>query len=463
MDGTRTSHLRDLDVHHLIHPLTNWREHQTLGPVIIAEGRGATVLDTEGRSYIDGSACLWNVNVGHGRGELAEVAAAQMKRLAYSPLFTSLSHEPAIALAAKLAEITPGDLSATLFVTGGSEANDTAFKLVRYYWRLKGQPERVKIISRLGGYHGLTIAATAATGIPAFWERFQPLAPGFLHVSAPNTYAMGVSPAECTRLCAEELEHTISREGPETVAAFIAEPVQGTGGVIVPPEDYLSRIYEICRRHGVLCIADEVITGFGRLGSFFGVTQWNVLPDVMTVAKGITSGYAPLAGVIVRGPLFEELTRLSPDAPFMHGFTYTGHPVGCAVALANIAIIERERLVENAARVGRILVDALHASLDNHPLVGDIRGRGLMAGVELVSDRATRTKFPVDQTVGRRVARDAIRRGVLFRPLPGDVIAMSPPLIVTEAQVHQMVDVLRGALDATLDSLTREGALVARS
>jgi len=454
-----TDQLREMDIQHLIHPLTNWREHRASGPVIFAEGRGATLIDTEGRTYIDGSACLWNVNVGHGRAELAEVAAQQMKHLAYSPLFTSLSHEPAIALAAKLAEITPGDLGAALFASGGSEANDTAFKLVRYYWRRKGFPERVKIIARLGGYHGLTIATTAATGIPAYWEQFQPLAPGFLHVSAPNAYAQGVSPAECTRRCAEELERTIRREGPETVAAFIAEPVQGTGGVVVPPEDYLGKIFEICHRHGILVIADEVITGFGRLGSFFGVERWRVVPDIMVVAKGITSGYFPFAAVVLRRPLFEELIELAPDAPFMHGFTYSGHPVGCAVALANIAILERERLAENAARVGRILLDALHASLDAHPLVGEVRGCGLMAGVELVKDRAARAKFPADLTVGRRVVREAVRRGVLFRPLPGDVIAMSPPLVVTDAQTAQMVDVLRGALDATLEALTREGAL----
>ena len=454
-----TAQLREMDVQHLIHPLTNWREHRAIGPVIFAEGRGATLIDTEGRTYIDGSACLWNVNVGHGRAELAEVAAQQMKHLAYSPLFTSLSHEPAISLAAKLAEITPGDLGAALFASGGSEANDTAFKLVRYYWRRKGFPERVKIIARLGGYHGLTIATTAATGIPAYWEQFQPLAPGFLHVSAPNAYAQGVSPAECTRRCAEELERTIRREGPETVAAFIAEPVQGTGGVVVPPEDYLGKIFEICHRHGILVIADEVITGFGRLGSFFGVERWRVVPDIMVVAKGITSGYFPFAAVVLRRPLFEELIELAPDAPFMHGFTYSGHPVGCAVALANIAILERERLAENAARVGRILLDALHASLDAHPLVGEVRGCGLMAGVELVKDRAARAKFPAGLTVGRRVVREAVRRGVLFRPLPGDVIAMSPPLVVTDAQAAQMVDALRGALDATLESLTREGTL----
>ena len=454
-----TAQLREMDVQHLIHPLTNWREHRAIGPVIFAEGRGATLIDTEGRTYIDGSACLWNVNVGHGRAELAEIAAHQMKHLAYSPLFTSLSHEPAISLAAKLAEITPGDLGAALFASGGSEANDTAFKLVRYYWRRKGFPERVKIIARLGGYHGLTIATTAATGIPAYWEQFQPLAPGFLHVSAPNAYAQGVSPAECTRRCAEELERTIRREGPETVAAFIAEPVQGTGGVVVPPEDYLGKIFEICHRHGILVIADEVITGFGRLGSFFGVERWRVVPDIMVVAKGITSGYFPFAAVVLRRPLFEELIELAPDAPFMHGFTYSGHPVGCAVALANIAILERERLAENAARVGRILLDALHASLDAHPLVGEVRGCGLMAGVELVKDRAARAKFPADLTVGRRVVREAVRRGVLFRPLPGDVIAMSPPLVVTDAQAAQMVDALRGALDATLESLTREGTL----
>ena len=454
-----TAQLREMDVQHLIHPLTNWREHRAIGPVIFAEGRGATLIDTEGRTYIDGSACLWNVNVGHGRAELAEVAAQQMKHLAYSPLFTSLSHEPAISLAAKLAEITPGDLGAALFASGGSEANDTAFKLVRYYWRRKGFPERVKIIARYGGYHGLTIATTAATGIPAYWEQFQPLAPGFLHVSAPNAYAQGVSPAECTRRCAEELERTIQREGPETVAAFIAEPVQGTGGVVVPPEDYLGKIFEICRRYGILVIADEVITGFGRLGSFFGVERWRVVPDIMVVAKGITSGYFPFAAVVLRRPLFEELIELAPDAPFMHGFTYSGHPVGCAVALANIAILERERLAENAARVGRILLDALHASLDAHPLVGEVRGCGLMAGVELVKDRDARAKFPAGLTVGRRVVREAVRRGVLFRPLPGDVIAMSPPLVVTDAQTAQMVDVLRGALDATLEALTREGAL----
>jgi adenosylmethionine-8-amino-7-oxononanoate aminotransferase len=459
MDATRTARLREQDIHHLIHPLTNWREHQSIGPVIFAEGRGATLIDNAGRAYIDGSACLWNVNVGHGRAELAEIAAEQMKRLAYSPLFTSLSHEPAIALAAKLAAMTPGDLGATLFSSGGSEANDTAFKLVRYYWRLKGYPERIKIISRYGGYHGLTIATTAATGIPAYWEQFQPLAPGFLHVQPPNTYATGTTPNECTRRCAEELEATITREGPETVAAFIAEPVQGTGGVIVPPEDYLPRIYEICHRYGVLCIADEVITGFGRLGSLFGVEQWHVVPDIMVVAKGISSGYFPLAAAILRRPLFEELTSLAPDGPFMHGFTYSGHPVGCAVALGNIAILERERLPENAARVGRVLLNVLHESLDDHPLVGDVRGRGLMAGVEIVKDRAARTKFPVNQAIGRRVVREAVQRGVLFRPLPGDVIAMSPPLVISDAQAVQMVETLRGALDATLDGLTHEGAV----
>jgi adenosylmethionine-8-amino-7-oxononanoate aminotransferase len=456
MDATRTARLREQDIHHLIHPLTNWREHQSAGPVIFAEGRGATLIDNEGRTYIDGSACLWNVNIGHGRAELAEIAAEQMKRLGYSPLFTSASHEPAIALAAKLAEMTPGDLGAALFASGGSEANDTTFKLVRYYWRLKGQPERVKIISRHGGYHGLTIATTAATGIPAYWEQFQPLAPGFLHVSPPNTYATGTTPDECTRRCTDELEATIAREGPDTIAAFIAEPVQGTGGVIVPPDDYLPRMYEVCHRHGVLCIADEVITGFGRLGTTFGVEQWHVLPDIMVVAKGITSGYFPLAAAILRQPLFDELIGLAPDGPFMHGFTYSGHPVGCAVALGNIAILERERLAENAARIGRVLLDALHESLDDHPLVGDVRGRGLMAGVELVKHRGSRTKFPGHQAIGRRVVREAVRRGVLFRPLPGDVIAMSPPLVVTEPQVVQMVETLRGALDATLDALARE-------
>ena len=457
--SAQTPRLPDLDVRHVIHPLTNWREHLSLGPVILAEGRGATLIDTQGRTYIDGSAGLWTVAAGHGRAELAEIAAAQMRRLPYGTLFSGLSNEPAIALAAKLAEITPGDLGAALFASGGSEANETAFKLVRYYWRLRGQPERVKVIARYGGYHGLTIAATAATGIPAYWEQFQPLAPGFIHVSAPHPYAQAASPDECTRRCADELEETLEREDPETVAAFIAEPVLGTGGVAVPPDDYLARMYEICRRYGVLCLADEVITGFGRLGSFFGVQQWNVVPDIMVLAKGITSGYFPLAAVVLRRPLYDELLELAPDGPFMHGYTYSGHPVGCAVALGNIAVLERERLPEHAAGVGRVLLEGLRSALAEHPLVGDVRGRGLMIGVELVRDRAARTKFPAHQLVGRRVMREAIQRGVFFRALPGDVIAMSPPLVVTESEAGRMVDALRGALDAVAESLNRDGEL----
>jgi adenosylmethionine-8-amino-7-oxononanoate aminotransferase len=278
-------------------------------------------------------------------------------------------------------------------------------------------------------------------------------------VSSPNPYAEGVSPDECTRRCAEELEATLEREDPETVAAFIAEPVLGTGGVVVPPDDYLPRMYEICRRHGVLCIADEVITGFGRLGSFFGVQQWNVVPDIMVLAKGITSGYFPLAAVVLRRPLYDELLELAPNGPFMHGYTYSGHPVGCAVALGNIAILERERLPENAARVGRGLLEGLRSALAEQPLVGDVRGRGLMIGVELVRDRAARTKFPANWFVGRRVMREAIQRGVFFRALPGDVIAMSPPLVVTKSEAGRMVEALRGALDAVSESLSREGAL----
>ncbi len=313
--ATAWNRLGELDVQHVVHPLTNLHDHQMRGPLIWDRGEGIYLYDTNGKRYIDAAAGMWNVNVGHGRAELAEVAATQMGRLEYASSFGGASNQPSIELADRVARLTPGDLTTILFTAGGSESNDSAFKLARLFWKQRGMPEKRTIIGRYMGYHGLTLATTQATGIPRYWELVEPGVDGFAHVSAPYHYrhGEGLSEAEFVAKLAAELEETIARLGADTIAAFIAEPIMGTGGVIVPPSEYFPRVREICDRHDILLIADEVITGFGRTGMWFAMEQWHVVPDIMTVAKGISSGYVPLGGVIlsdrVREPIYGD-----PDA-----------------------------------------------------------------------------------------------------------------------------------------------------
>jgi putrescine---pyruvate transaminase len=445
---TEQDRLADLDIQHVLHPLTNLHAHRVQGPLIWESGDGIYLTDTHGNRYIDAAAGMWNVNIGHGRQELAEVAAMQMSKLAYASSFGGASNSPSIELATRLASLMPGDLDTVLFTAGGSESNDSAFKLARLYWKQLGRPNKRTIIGRYMGYHGLTLATTQATGIPRYWDLVDPGVEGFVHVSPPYAFrdAQGLSESEYVETLATELEETINRLGADTIAAMIAEPIMGTGGVIVPPEGYFARVHEICDRNDILLIADEVITGFGRTGTWFGVDQWGLVPDIMTIAKGVSSGYLPLGGVVlserVREPLYSDASLT-----LMHGFTYTGHPVACAVAVRNIDILERERLVERSARVGSYFLDRLQEVGSRHSNVGEVRGRGMMIGVEFVLDSITRAEVAIEDRLAPKVSRAALDRGLICRPMPGsDVLAFSPPLIADEADIDHLCNILDEAI-----------------
>ena len=437
---------------HLIHPLHSVATHDSLGPLVLVRGQGVLVYDSAGREYVDGLSSLWNVNVGHGRAELGQAAAEQMSKLAFASAYVGMTNEPAVRLAERLASLAYPKLNTVFFASGGAEANESAFKLVRSYWKIKGKPGKVKIIARRFGYHGVTIAAMSATGIPAYWPLFEPRAPGFLHVAPPYCYRceLGKTPGNCAIDCADDLEAAILREGPETVAAFIAEPVQGAGGVIPPPAEYFPRVREVCDRHGVLFIADEVITGFGRTGRWFALDHWGVQPDVMSFAKGVTSAYIPLGGIIMSDEIADTIRSLPPDQAWMHAYTYSGHPTSCAVGLANLDIIEREGLVPRAAEMGKRLIDGLR-TLEALPAVGEVRGLGLMAAVELVADKATRASYPASARVGTRVLKAAAERGVLLR-VRGDVVMLAPPLVISAEQVDRVVDTVGAAIRAVTGS-----------
>jgi putrescine---pyruvate transaminase len=454
MDPTETSRLSELDETHWLHP-----QGDLDGPVgtvprlMFGSGSGSTLYDVQGRPFLDAMAGLWNVNVGYGRGELADAAAAQMRELPFVSAYGGFGHAPGALLSAKLAELAPGDLGVTYFASGGGEANDSAYKIARLHWKLRGQPEKTQIVSRMRGYHGLTYGATSATGLPNFWDGVGPLAPGFHHAPAPHPYRYEGegSPGEGY---ARALERVIEELGPETVAAVVAEPVQGAGGVIVPPADYFGRVREICDRHQVLLIADEVITGFGRTGRWFAMEHYGVQADLMVFAKGVTSGYLPLSGVMMTHAVYDVLRTL--HGIFPHGFTYSAHPTACAVALRNLRIIEEEGLVERARAMGELLRPALE-DLRRHELVGDVRSLGLIGGIELVRDRATRESFEPSAGVGRRVMLAAMEEGVLVRALGGDVLAMSPPLVITEAELTRTVETLGRAIGRVTEELSRSG------
>jgi putrescine aminotransferase len=446
------------DQEHLIHPLHHPTDNAE--PIIYVRGRGATIADIGGHEYLDGLSGLWNVNVGHGRAELAEAAARQMKDLAYFSGYVGSSSIPAITLASKLVELA-GDVHAVFFTTGGAEANESAFKTARFYWKARGKPDKVKIIARQHAYHGVTLQAMSATGMAAYWKMFEPRVPGFVHIQTCYPYRFqGARPGETVgQAAARELEEAILREGPDTVAAFIAEPIHGGGGVIYPSDDYFPLVREVCSRHDVLFIADEVITGFCRTGRWFATSHWNVVPDIRAFAKGVTSGYLPLGGIMVSRAIKDAIDNVKPDDRWMHAYTYSGHPTCCAVALRNLEIMETERLADNAARMGQRLHEGLRAALGDHPHAGDIRGgKGLLAAVELVEDRGSKRNFPPDKKVGPRVQAEMMKRGLVTRvrpspgphPSPGDAVFFAPPLVVTAAEVDRLVSVTRDALKAVL-------------
>lgn len=454
MVATRAEEITRQDLAHLIHPLYHPEEHAH--PVIFVEGRGAILKDIEGNEYIDGLSCLWNVNIGHGRTELAEAAAEQMRKLAFVTSYTGSTNIPAVQLAEKLAALCYPKLNSVYFTTGGAESNESAFKTVRFYWKAKGRPEKVKVIARYFAYHGVTLAAMSATGIPAYWKMFEPRVPNFVHIDPPyrlRSPFADLPDDEFGIRTADLLEEAILREGPETVAAFIAEPVQGAGGVIVPPRTYFPRIREICDKYEVLLIADEVITGFGRTGKWFALEHWGIQPDIMSFAKGVTSAALPLGGIIVSDDIRDTINSVPSESKYMHAATYSGHPTCCAVGLRNLQILEEERLVERAARMGERLLSGLQ-QLWEIPIVGDVRGLGLMAAVELVADREKREFFDPALKVGDRVFAELKRRGVYTR-VRGDAICFAPPLVITEDQVDRLVEATRDAIRAVAASLGR--------
>lgn len=417
-------------------------------PLVIVSGEGARVVDTRGKSYIDGHGALWLANVGFGRQEIVSAAAEQMERLSWFPSFAGMGNEAAVTLARRLVELTePEGMSRVFFSSGGSEANEAAIKMARQYWRLKGEGMKHKIISRRLAYHGVTMGALSATGIGINRRLFEPLVGGFRHIEPPHCYRCpwGLDVSDCGLACARELENTIRFEGPDTVAAFIGEPVMGAGGVIVPPDGYWQEIERICRKYDVLLISDEVITGFGRTGEMFGCRHWGVKPDIMVFAKALTSGYLPLGATLAREEIFEVcLGRYGENREFRHGTTYSGHPAACQAAMANLDIIEREGLVEKSRESGEYLLSRLR-ELEELPVVGDVNGLGLMARLEIVKDKGSRTSFPASDRVGLGVSRQLMSRGIILRSL-ADVVSMSPPLVIEKAEIDTMVDTLRDVL-----------------
>ena len=418
------------DLASLIHPQHDPAVHR-LGRVWV-RGRGVMLVDADGHEYIDGLSGLWNVVLGHGRRELADAARDQMETLAYASGYSGSSNPRAIELAERLAQLTYPDINRFFFTSGGAEANETAIKIARSYWKRRGRPGKTTVISRDLSYHGTTLATMSATGIPAYWPQFEPRVPGFVHVPA---------------FSADALERAIVREGADTVAMFLAEPVLGVGGVISPPDDYFPRVRDICDRHDILFAADEVITGFGRTGKWFALDHWGVAPDMVQFAKAITSGYFPFGGVGVNDTIARVLDE--GPGPWMHAYTYSAHPTGCAVALRTLQIIDEENLVAEAARKGAYLLAALRARLGDHPNVGDIRGKGLMCAVEFVKDRHGKTPFSIDEQVGARIHAQAVAGG-LFSRVRGDTFVLAPPFVIDDDLLERIADVLAAATTAVL-------------
>jgi len=441
---------RQQDRAHVWHPLF---QHSTLEDrdlLVIVEGDGCEVKDAHGRTYLDAYSALWNVNVGYGREEISRAVYEQMQQLPYYPLSQVVA--PASQLGASLADLLPGELDHFFFCNSGSEANETAFKIARQYGRQKhlGQ-NRYKIIARYQGYHGFTYGAMSATGQVGRRSKFEPLVPGFLHVDPPYCYRCPLRqtyPA-CGVGCVDAIEEVIRREDPETVAAVVAEPIIGGGGVIIPPDEYFPRLRKICDRYDVLLILDEVITGFGRTGELFACQHWDVIPDIMTMAKGVTSGYLPLGACAVTPEIFDAFLGEPGDgSEFAQVCTYGGHPACCAAALANIDILTRERLWENSAAVGNYLLRELQ-KIDS-PFVGDVRGKGLMIGVELIDEAGSMLDEERTANVKSRIKDEGVLIGGMSHAIlgPESVLCLSPPLILTEAQADQIADAFRVALAA---------------
>lgn len=448
------------DVEALIHPYTNLARHREVGPLILERGRGIRVFDNRGRDYIDAMAGLWCVSLGYNEERLIEAATKQMRELPYSHIFAGRSHEPGIELAEKLKEVAPFTASKVFFANSGSEANDTQIKLAWYYWNAKGKPAKKKIISRTKAYHGVTLVSASLTGLPNNHRGFDLPFAGILHADCPHAYhhaEPGESDDAFAARLAANLEVLIEREGPETIAAFIAEPVMGAGGVIIPPATYFDRIQPVLAKHDILFIDDEVICGFARTGNYWGAQTYNMRPHTLSCAKALSSAYLPISAMLMHEEMYQAMLDQSRAiGTFGHGFTYSAHPVAAAVAVETLKIYEERNIVAHVRRVAPAFLKRI-AKLREHPIVGEAVGVGLLGGVELVADKTARTNFPAAKIAGMACANFAQEEGIFTRAMLNDRLAFCPPLIITEAEIDEMFDRFTRALDKTEEWVRREG------
>ena len=448
------------DVEALIHPYTNLARHREVGPLILERAKGIFVYDNRGRDYIDGLAGLWCVSLGYNEERLIEAATRQMSEMPYAHIFAGRSHEPGIALAEKLKEVAPFTASKVFFANSGSEANDTQVKLAWYYWNARGKPQKKKIISRIKAYHGVTIVSASLTGLPGNHRAFDlPLAMT-LHADCPHAYRFAeageTDDAFAERLAAN-LDALIEREGADTIAAFIAEPVMGVGGVLVPPRTYFDRIQPVLAKHDIFFIDDEVICGFGRTGNYWGAQTYNMRPHTVSCAKALSSAYMPISAVLIPEDMYQAMLEQSRAiGVFGHGFTYSAHPVAAAVANETLKIYEERNIIAHVRRVSEPFLERLRA-LRTHSLIGESIGVGLLGAVELVSDKAAKKNFPADKMVAAACCRFAEEEGLLVRALLGDRIAFCPPLVITEAEINEMFDRFARALDKAEAWVRKEG------
>lgn len=447
---------------HFMHPSTHASHHAsgTLPGKIIRKAEGMHIEDHEGRRYLDAFAGLYCVNIGYGRTEVADAIHKQATSLAYYHTYVGHSNDAIIELSSRIIDWSPAGMKKVYYGLSGSDANETQIKIVWYYNNVLGRSQKKKIISRDRGYHGSGIVTGSLTGLPGFHQHFDLPVERVRHTICPHWYRKapaGMSESAFVAHCVEDLETLIAREGADTIAAFIGEPVMGTGGIIAPPAGYWEAIQAVLRRHDILLIADEVVCGFGRLGSPMGSQHYGMTPDLITIAKGLTSAYAPLSGVIVGERVWDVIERGSREhGPMGHGWTYSGHPICAAAALANLDILERENLTQNAAEVGQYFGEKLHAAFDRHPLVGEVRNAGMLAALEFMADGAARQPFDAAMKIGPRVSAAALARGMIARAMPhGDILGFAPPLIATRADVDEMVSIARAAVDDVAEQVLR--------
>ncbi len=459
-DAYDTATLWRKDLDHYIHPFTDFAHWSDEGALVMAESEGAYVYDSDGRRYLDSQGGLWCVNAGYGRTEIADAMAEQARKLAYYSPFTDTTSAPGATLAHKLASLAPGNLNHVFFGLSGSDANDTAVRIIHFYFNRLGQPQKKIIISRVNAYHGSSYLAMSLTGVAHDHLGFDVIGePLISRVSGPDLYRDSgeMTPTEYTDHLVQEFRTKVESLGPQNVAAFFAEPIMGAGGVLVPPSGYLPAMREACREYGILYVSDEVVTAFGRLGHFFASKDvFDIQPDVINSAKGLTSGYAPLSATLLSDEIHEVIAvPQAPGAVFSHGYTYSGHPVSCAAALANIDLMEREDICGHVRRVGPYLEERLQ-TLADLPIVGDVRGKCFMMCIENVADRDTKEMFPADVEIGRRISKACDARGLLVRPI-GHLNVLSPPLILSTDQIDWLVDTLRAGIEEVMSELNREG------